>query len=309
MSIGAEARPNTLAQTDTQPGAPWTQVFAWSVRREIWENRSLWIAPLGATGFVLFGFGISLLRMSHTLQKIAKEPPGVQLAIRMAPYGISAAAVLVTAAIVALFYCLGTLYNERRDRSILFWKSMPVSDAMTVLSKAAIPLVFLPLVSFVVICATQLIMLPLHAAALAANGRNAGELWAQLPLFHLWFLTLYGIVTLVLWHAPIYGWLFVLSAWVRKNPFLWAVLPPLAIIVVEKLAFDTNWFADFMNYRLGGAVHIAFVSFPHHKGTNFRWPEPDPARFFSTPGLWLGLVAAAALFALAIWLRRRREPM
>ena len=309
MSIGADTASTPVAYGASNPNASFARVFAWSVKREIWENRSVWIAPLGAAGFVLFGFVISLLRMPHTLQQLAKAPAGVQLAVRMAPYGIAAAAVLVTAAIVALFYCLGTLYNERRDRSILFWKSMPVSDGMTVLAKAAIPLAILPLVSIVVICATQLVMLPLHAAALAANGRDAGALWSQLPLFHVWLLIVYGVVTLVLWHAPIYAWLFVLSAWVRKNPFLWAVLPPIAIIVVEKLAFDTDWFAHFVNYRLGGAFHVAFRSFPHHGAANFHWPEPDPARFFSTPGLWLGLLAAAGLFALAIYLRRRREPM
>jgi len=305
MSIEADA--------GTLPAAPapasQTRPFAWSLRREIWENRSIWIAPLSAAGFVLFGFSLSLMRISQTLQKISKMPAAAQAGFRLIPFGIAAGAVIVTTVIVAVFYCLGALYNERRDRSILFWKSMPVSDATTALAKATVPMLVLPLVGFLVICATQLVMLLLDTGAYAAHGQDPALLWTSIPLFRIWWLLFYGIVTLALWHAPVYAWLLVLSAWARRGPFLWAVLPPLAISVVEKLAFDTNWFFDLLKYRLGGAVHEAFVDFPHHEKLSFRWPEPDPLKFFSSPGLWIGLVIAAALFALAVWLRRRREPM
>ncbi|MGH6888858.1 MAG: ABC transporter permease [Rhizomicrobium sp.] len=306
-------RSDAMSDAQTAPGAravaalsP-TWPYFWSLRREIWEHRSVWIAPVAAAGFVLFGFAISLLRMPHTLREISKLPPAAQNALHMVPFGIAAAAVMLTTVIVAVFYCLGTLYNERRDRSILFWKSMPVSGTTTVLAKATIPMLVLPLVGFFVICATQLVMLGLDTIAFAANGLNPGA-WIHLPLLRIWFLLFYGFVTLALWYAPIYGWLLVISAWAKRGPFLWAVLPVLAICVVEKLALDTSHFFDLVNYRLGGAFREAFVAMPRHLHT-FQWPEPDPAKYFSSFGLWIGLVAAAAFLAAAIWLRRRREPV
>ena len=308
MSIGAEAGPRTMTNTTRVPAQARPRPYAWSLRREIWENRSIWIAPLVAAGFVLFGFTISLGRMPHTLQKIAKLPIEAQQAIHMIPFAIAIAAVGVTTLIVAVFYCLGTLYNERRDRSILFWKSMPVSDLTTLAAKATVPMVVLPLVGFVVMCATQLLMILLTMAAAAAYGLEPSS-WMQVPLLHVWVLLFYGIVTGALWWAPIYGWLLVLSAWAKKAPFLWAVLPPLAVIVVEELAFSTHHFGDLVNDRLGAWVHEAFVGFPQHHQKAFHWPQMDPARFFSSPGLWIGLAVAVGFFFLAVWLRRRREPI
>lgn len=307
MSIGADAGTSGVARMAAPAGAH-PRPFIWSLRREIWENRSIWIAPLAAAGFVLFGYSISLLRMPHTLEKIMKMPLPAQQAIHMIPFAIAAAAVGVTTLIVAVFYCLGALYNERRDRSILFWKSMPVSDLTTLLSKASVPMIVLPIIAFVVICVTQLLMVLLTVAAAAAYGIDP-YVWLQVPVFHVWYLLIYGIVTGALWWAPIYGWLFVISAWAKKGPFLWAVLPPLVICVVEKLAFDTNYFGRVMNYRLGGWVHEAFIGFPEHHEKMFHWPQTDPARFFTSLGLWFGLAFAAGFFFLVVWLRRRREPM
>jgi ABC-2 type transport system permease protein len=188
---------------------------------------------------------------------------------------------------------------------------MPVSDLTTVLAKACIPLIVLPLIAFAVICATQLVMLLLNSAAMLANGHDTAPLWSAMPLLRVWPLVFYILATLALWYAPVYGWLLVVSGWARRGAFLWATLPPLALCVVEKLAFDTTWFGGLLKYRLGGSFHEAFVDQgPHPFGQhqmNFHLPQADPARFFSSPGLWLGLAAAAALFALAIYLRRRRE--
>jgi ABC-2 type transport system permease protein len=308
MSIQADAGTTPATRAAAPATVTRTRPFAWSVRREIWENRSIWIAPLAAAGFVLFGFALGVLRMSHTLKEIAKAPPDAQLAFRMLPYGIAGIAILGASIVVAVFYCLGTLYNERRDRSILFWKSMPVSDLTTLLAKIIVPLVVLPLISIVVICATQLVMLGLNALGWAANGRDVASLWTTVPLPGLWAFVVYVTVTVTLWYAPLYAWLLVLSAWARRAPFLWAILPPLAIIVVEKLAFDTNWFFNLVSYRLRGGFGAAFTELPHRHG-HFQLPMPDPVKYFSTPGLWAGLAVAAALFALAVWLRRRREPM
>ncbi len=309
MSIDADASAPSAVREMTTAAVPRGRPYLWSVRRELWENRATWIAPLAAAGFVLFGFMISLVHKPHTLKAISALSPEKQMALRFAPFGIVGAALILTTVVVGIFYCLGTLYNERRDRSILFWKSMPVSDLTTVLAKATIPLVILPAIAFVVVCATQLVMLLLNSIALASHQSELTQLWSTVPLFRLWGIVLYALVTLTLWHAPLYGYLLALSAWAKKGPFLWAVLPPIALSVFEKLAFDTSYVSGLIHDRLVGSFGAAFSggSF-HHKG-DFHLPQADPAKFLASPGLWVGLVIAVALFALAVWMRRRREPV
>ena len=309
MSIQADAGSSSAAPAVAGSVVPRGQPYLWSLRRELWENRSVWIAPLAAAGFVLFGFTISLVHKPHTLKAINALSPEKQMALRFAPFGIVGAALILTTVVVGIFYCLGTLYNERRDRSILFWKSMPVSDLTTVLAKATIPLVILPVVAFVVVCATQLVMLLFNSMALASHQGELTQLWSTVPLFRLWGIVFYALVTLTLWHAPLYGYLLALSAWVKKGPFLWAVLPPIALSVFEKLAFDTSYVSSLIRDRLLGSFGAAFSGGSFHEKGKFHLPVADPMKFLTTPGLWIGLALAAALFALAVWQRRRREPM
>ncbi len=122
--------------------------------------------------------------------------------------------------IVGMFYCLDALHGERRDRSILFWKSLPVSDLTTVLSKASIPLVILPLLAFAITVVTQWIMLLLSSLVLAGSGPSAGDAMEQLPLFQMSVMLLYHLVTVhVLWYAPIYAWFLLVSGWARRAAF------------------------------------------------------------------------------------------
>src|SRR5258708_28054078 len=157
-----------------------TRPFYWSVRRELWEHRAIYVAPLAASGVVLFGFLLGLHKLASTVRSL-KIPAAMVQNAALAPYAFAAAAMLVTGLIVAVFYSLGALNNERRDRSILFWKSLPVSDLTTVLSKTFVPLVVLPLVVFATTVATQLVMLVMASAVLMANGLGPSLFWAQLP--------------------------------------------------------------------------------------------------------------------------------
>ena len=122
-----------------------TRPMYWSVQRELWENRSVYIAPLLVVAVFLFGFVISTIGMPQRRPATLKLSAEKQRAAIGQPYDVAAIALTITSFIVGLFYCLDALHGERRDRSILFWKSMPVSDLTTVLSKASIPLVVLPL--------------------------------------------------------------------------------------------------------------------------------------------------------------------
>ena len=287
---------------------PATRPMYWSIRRELWENRSIYMAPLIAAGVVLFGFLISAHHLRDKMRAASALGPMQQHEFIAGPYNFAALLIMGTAFIVAVFYCLDALHAERRDRSILFWKSLPVSDLTTVLSKASIPLVVLPLLSFAITVILQLIMLLFNTAILQGSGLSAATLWTNVPLFQMSLMLLYHLVAVhALWYAPIYAWLLLVSGWARRAAFLWAVLPPLALCVVEKIAFNTSVFANMLGERLkGGAEGAAYAA-----GSMSMDPltQLNPGQFLISPGLWIGLAIAAAFLGAAVRLRRYQGPI
>src|SRR6266436_7732833 len=188
-----------------------TRPFYWSVRRELWENRSICIAPLIVGVVVLFGFLVSTIGLPERRRAVLLlDPAKARVAIEM-PYNVAAMMLIFTAFIVGVFYCLDALHGERRDRSILFWKSLPVSDLNTLLSKATIPLMVLPLVTFAIIVATQVVMLLWTSVLLVTHGMSPASTWTNFPFFQQSLILLYGLVAIALWHAPIYGWALLVS--------------------------------------------------------------------------------------------------
>jgi ABC-2 type transport system permease protein len=227
------------------------------------------------------------------------------------PYSMAPAPIMLATFLVGIFYCLDALYGERRDRSILFWKSLPVSDRTTVISKAAVPLVVLPLIAYVLSIVTQVILLMLSTMVLLGNGLSPGTLWAEFRFFQGLLIMFYGLTVHTLWFAPIYCWLLLVSAWSRRAPILWAVLPPLVIAAFERITFKTSYFGYMLKYRVVGAMAEAFAVKPKGSGDGdiSRLSQLDPARILSAPGLWVGLIFAAAFLAAAVRLRRNREPI
>src|SRR5881409_2268508 len=271
-----------------------TRPFYWSVKRELWENRSIYIAPLIVAAVVLFGFLVSTIGMPERRQGVLLLDPAHQRAAIGMPYDVAAMMLIFTAFIVGVFYCLDALHGERRDRSILFWKSLPVSDLTTVLSKVTVPLVVLPLLSFAIIVVTQFIMLLISTAVLLPRGL-AATTWANFNLFQQSLILLYGLVAIALWHAPIYGWALLVSGWARRATFLWAIVPFLAIGFFEKITFGTSHFASMLKHRLMGFAPEAFAFNLY----SIESPQLTPVRYLSTPGLWLGLIFAAAFVVAA----------
>ena len=286
-----------------------TRPMYWSVRRELWENRSLYLAPLAAAAVFLFGYSISLVTLPRRMRALPALDAARQRAAIATPYDVAAVLIILTTLIVGAFYCLDALHGERRDRSILFWKSLPVSDLTTVLSKASIPLGVLPLLAFAIIVPLQLIMLLLSTLVLLASGLNAATPWTQFPLFQESLILVYGLTVHALWYAPLYGWLLLVSSWARRTPFLWAVFPPLALGLFERIALQTTNFGALMKYRVSGAMAEAFVLEKEDKGLVIRLSQLDPLGFLGSPGLWIGLVVAASFLAAAVWQRRRGEPI
>jgi len=291
-----------VSQVTAPAAIPATRRMYWSVQRELWESRSIYIAPLAVAALTLVGHLIATIGRAMSVTNLPQRG-----AILEEHYSFAEFAIMGTTFVVAVFYCLDALHGERRDRSILFWKSLPVSDLTTVLSKAAIPLVVLPLLTFAITVLTQLIMLLMSAAVLLGSGLSVATLWTQLSLPQAWLMLLYHLVTVhALWYAPIFGWLLLVSAWARRAPVLWAAVPLFAIALVEKIAFNTMHFAAMLGNRMGGGAEAVMApgSSPMDPMTHLT-----PGHFLSSAGLWIGLAMAAVFLAAAVRLRRYQGPI
>jgi ABC-2 type transport system permease protein len=310
MNTPLDAKANS--PLDTQSVTPValsaTRLFDWSIRREFWEFRSLYLAPLGAAALYLIGFLLGAVHLPAKMRAAMALHSMEQHDAVALPYHFAALLLMGTAIIVGIFYSLDALYGERRDRSILFWKSLPVSDLTTVLSKATIPIILLPLIAFAVTIALQSVMLLVSTLVLFASGQSVVTFWSELSWFQMSSMLFFHLLGIHgLWYAPIYGYLVLVSAWARRAPFLWAALPPIAICFVEKIAFNTSHIANLLLYRLSGenegapfTLQSASMDPIHHL---------DLGRFLSSSGLWIGLACTAIFLVAAARLRRSRGPI
>jgi ABC-2 type transport system permease protein len=261
---------------------------AWIIlmRREFWENRALWIAPLASAGFLLAAMLAALLGGKH----IHVDTSGIEMGVMHGAMGASANGIaglmLAVASLAIAAYLLDCLYAERRDRSILFWKSLPVSDAHTVLSKFIVAVVVVPLGVYVAALCLHL----LGTLLLLLFGRDLPLLndgWSVTGWFALQADILGRLVLVLLWYAPLAAYLMLASVVARKAPMLTALLPPLVLALAERLVLGSSEVMRFLVARLGAGLFA---------------PVP-----LASPGLWLGLVVEAGLLLLVIRLRRYRD--
>ena len=315
---------NAATETSESFAAPATaprpvRPFYWSVRRELWENRSLMIAPLVAGGIAIIALILNAMHLSQGMQALSVLDPEKQ---RMFVSGVNGGiAFLITLVmnITVFFYLLDALQGERKDRSVLFWKSLPVSDTTAVLGKVFTALVMSGAIVIAVTLATQIVVLLLATVILLIGGVSPGPIWNNLELFQLTVALIYGQIALGLWYAPVAAWLLLVSSWAKRVAILWAVLPPLAVMLFERVAIGTHYVSDMLAYRLRDGVMTAFIRRTHDTeivvgGVNGVaagdvFDRLNPVGFFTNPWLWVGLVVAAAFVAAAIWMRRYREPL
>ena len=271
--------------------------FVTLVRREFWEHRMLWIVPLAMAACVIL---LSLLATGVSFHGGARVVAQSYLLL-------VGAAQLVVVWFVIVFYALDCLNAERRDRSILFWKSLPVSDASTVLSKFAVAILLVPVGAFVVVLATNVLVSTIFAIRL--GGEESGGVLDATAWLDAHTIILRGVLSAMLWYAPLIAYLMFVSAWARRNVLLWAILPPIAAALLEKLVFGTSYVLAFLDRRLQLPNPIDRHVLPIAKGepgsvglTSFGFLE-----FLQLPGTWLGLLAAALLLFGATRIRRYRD--
>jgi ABC-2 type transport system permease protein len=328
-----------------------THKFRLLLRREFWEHKGgfLW-APLIAGGISLLltlmmlvfglvmahramadgdiqidglnvnGLDIGKLTSKMSAQDMVQFAQGIDLTLFL-----SSAWPFIVLAFVAFFYCLGTLYDERKDRSVLFWKSLPVSDAQTVLSKVVSVAIVAPVLAVAASLVTMLgFMLMISIVVLFHGGNPWTLLWAPANPLDIALGSIAWIPVYALWALPTIGWLMLCSAWSRSKPFLWAIMVPLfaGIFVswfdlMELFKLDSSWFWRNVVGRLllgtvpgmdlvyrGGSVNAGGHDL---QDALDHLSAAGQLATLATPAVWIGAVAGAVMIYGAIQLRRRRE--
>lgn len=281
-----------------------THPFRWSVQREVWENRFVYLAPLIVASVVLFASLVGTLSLPRKVRTLATSNAPQQQSAIYKPFAMAPAPIMLASFIVGLFYAADALHGERRDRSILFWKSLPVSDRTTVLAKAAIPVVVLPLIAFALSVAVHSVMLIASTLWLTFNGMSPAHVWDAYPFVQAPVVMIYGLAVHALWFAPIYCWLMLASAWARRTPLLWGLLPMVTIAAVERIVFGSKQFVQLLQYRVSGAMKEGFGG---ENGSVDRIAQLTPGTLLTSAGFWVGLMFAAACLVASIRLRRYRE--
>jgi hypothetical protein len=321
-------------------GNRWTRTFGWLLRREYWENRGgfLW-APLITGGITVF---LSSLLAATVAVQARREPPGAITdlagyldAVGAAGDGLLIAGTSMTAVVlgfVVFFYALGSLYDDRRDRSALFWKSMPVSDTQTVLSKAAWALLLAPLLSAVIGLLVGVVLWLIAAVAMVAGGLpHASALFTHSHPFTVAGRMLATVPLDTLWMLPAVGWLMFCSALVRSKPFLWAALVPvLGCVMTTFVGFIANNVLAGPALPLGKLWYVAVYrglmsvmpgtrnlrELENMSGDGIDGPAQLVGRILDhssnwnaigTWDLWIGVAVGVAFIAAAIPLRRWRD--
>jgi ABC-2 type transport system permease protein len=291
--------------------------FVWLIRREIWENKSIWVAPLIVLACLLLAFVTGLVHVGPFGSEAASTPfgslvPEKQTKLLLVVYLGFAFVVYLVMGVIAFFYALDSLYADRRDRSVLFWKSLPLSDAETVLSKFATAVVVIPLVALVGALLAQLIVAGGGSAMIAMSAEPNATVWQHDAILGAVTAVFVACGTAMVWYAPLVAYLMLASAWAPKGPFLWAVLPPVALSVLEKVVIGTNQIGTFVADRIKGPLRLLDSGMQTDAdGTKLHLSQLHLAAglrdFYSSPELWLGLVAAGLLLAAAMWVRRYRD--
>ena len=330
-----------MSNTTVKVQSPW-ETFAWLLRREFWEYRgSFYWAPV-ITGLVMLAFimialgfaeisavqhgvqisGIKLDEITSHLtdEQIEKARAGIDVGLLAMNVPITFVLFLVT-----FFYCTGALYNDRADRSVLFWKSLPLSDTQTVLAKVVTAAVVAPLLALAAKIGLHVGFLLLMSIYVLLHGVNPfGILWSPTHLFSLWLKLLATVPLGVLWALPTIGWLLLVSSFVRSKPLLWSVLVPVGaglLVTFSGIARSWGFVAWFWHNIVLRMIFSLFqgswLDFSSLKTLDHNGGDPSEAiaTIFSmghmmevlvSPSLLIGAVAGVAMIGGAIWLRRTR---
>lgn len=303
------------------------QAFKTLVTRELWEHRSLVWAPVVTAVLLVVGTMLSAQGTGSVQIDLDGRESSFFMALSSDPkvsgelFGVWTSSLIIPQAfvgfLVIFFYLLDCLYGERKDRSILFWKSLPLSDEATVISKGLTALIVVPVWVWLLSLVSGLLVFGIVAM------KVSGTPLAPLGEFHpfIWLMTqvvlLQNLLLAALWYAPIVGYLLVASAFAPRSPLVWTILPPVLLVTAEKIVFNTSLVGGFIAHRLSGFFeHLGGMLL--REGDQVASPAAaavigdayqglSAVSVLTETDLWLGLPVAAVLFWGAARLRRWRD--
>jgi ABC-2 type transport system permease protein len=219
--------------------------------------------------------------------------------------------------ILIVFYSLDALYTERKNKSILFWRSLPLTETETVLSKLITAMFVIPIVSFAIAAMTHIVLLILASFWVMSVGADAGHLiWSSVPLFDVWLGTFIVAIAMMFWLSPFVGWFLFVSAFARRSPFLIATMGIILLPIVERIVSPTSFFRDAIWERTftPPLADLDFVKFMDDDLHVEMTPDLvsivsaiDIQGFVSSPSLWAGIVVCGLFTTAAIYVRRFRD--
>ena len=295
------------------------------VKREIWEHRSIFVTPaaiasivtLGVLAGLMFaaGFAAELDIAIFGAQNIASDG-GRQLALT--GFFLATSWVFIIAlAILTVFYCLDSLYAERKDKSILFWRSLPVTDAETVISKLITAIIVIPFATVLGIIATHLINLIVVSIWVSMKGGDGGMMiWGSVALFDNWLAAFILVIASGIWMSPFIGWFLLVSAYTKRSPLLMAFMPLILLGLLEGIILRTHFFADNILARGEGMPIFRIGNIERFfdeeqwtiaEGATSLLSQLDVVQFVSSPATWAGILVCGLLSTGAIYVRRFRD--
>jgi ABC-2 type transport system permease protein len=310
--------------------------FNWLLKREYWENRGgfFW-APTVVAGIAIFFSllasvaGAIIVKENHIEDGGIRVESAAEHAAQLGGVGDFALAsgvmmMMAVAAFVIFFYALGSLYDDRRDRSILFWKSMPLTDLQMVGSKATWALALAPLMALGIglLLGVALLLIMLVGAAVSGVPGATDMITYSHP-FRVIATILVALPVQMVWSLPTLGWLMVCSAWARRLPFLWATaLPVLTGAMISftdvfpgiTIAHDKVWYVIYRGL-LSVAPGAWIPTIAEEPKADFDGPKDltnlvdvtSSWEVFGNVDIWIGAAIGIALIALAVRLRRWRD--
>lgn len=297
------------------------------IRRELWEHRAIYVVP-AVLGLVLVLTSITgQVAVSNFGQELDIAILGASnlgdaersAAISAFLLGVTTTFVM-TMGILTIFYALDALYAERKDKSILFWRSLPVTDAETVVSKLLTALLVIPLITIAVMAVTHLVMLLVTTIWLETRGADAWSmLWSAAPLIDTWVASFILFIALAIWVSPFAGWFLFVSAFTKRSPFLMAFLPLILVPMLESILLRSSVFAGMLLDRVPFKAPI--IRDLDQESFNFEEQDlielareglsllsiVDVGRFLTSPSVWIGIVVCALFCTAAIYVRRYRD--
>jgi ABC-2 type transport system permease protein len=296
------------------------------VRRELWEHRAIFVTPLVIGTIVTLGTLTALMFVGEFQNELNLAIFGAQnvageferRAALTAFFGGTSWLFLLGLGVLTVFYALDALYAERKDKSILFWRSLPVTDAETVVSKLVTAVLVIPAIAIAGIIVTHLVNLVITSVWVASKGGSAGTLiWGSVPFFDNWMATILVIYASAIWMSPFLGWFLFVSAWTKRAPFMVAFLPLVLIPMIEGIFLRSAHFAEAVWGRGAKiplfATDINVEEFFDEDSLHLSeemvslLAHIDLGRFFSSVDTWIGIVVCGLLTTAAIYVRRYRD--